>query len=175
MHIIKISPVSFKIILTKEDLQRCGVNNIFEHSELSGDFFAEIIDETNRLYGNPFTSGSLDADFFESKDGGGELFISKRVKPENSIYIFTTEIIENLIMLCKRLYTLNIKDDKGLYFCNGKYSLLVCFEKSDFMLFSVMSEYGNVSRATKLDIWHIQEHANVIIEKNAVGTFANTF
>ena len=175
MHIIKISPVSFKIVLTKEDLQRCGVSNILEHSELSGDFFAEIIDETNRLYGNPFTGGLLDADFFESKNGGGELFISKRVKSENSIYIFTTEIIENLIMLCKRLYTLNIKDDKGLYFCNGKYSLLIYSEKERAILFSILSEYGNVSMATKLDIWHIQEHADAVIKENAVSTFANTF
>lgn len=175
MHIIKISPVSFKIILSKEDIQRCGVSNIFEHSELSGDFFTEIIDETNRLYGNPFTCGSLDADFFESKDGGGELFISKRVKSEGRTYIFTTDNPENLIMLCKRLYTLDIKDDKGLYFCNGNYSLLIYSEKRDSILFSVLSEYGNVSKATKLNIWHIQEHANVIIEKNAVSIFANTF
>ena len=89
MHIIKISPMSFKIILSKKDLQRHGVNNILEHADISGDFFAEIIEETNRLYGNPFDEGPLDADFFESKDGGGELFISKRKTQKKNVSNFS--------------------------------------------------------------------------------------
>ena len=91
MHIIKITPCSFKIVLSKEDLKRHGIDNILEHADLSGDFFADIIEQTNRLYGSPFKEGAIDAEFFEGKDGGGELFIcsSKKVC-KSTFYIFTT-------------------------------------------------------------------------------------
>ena len=174
MHIIKISPMSFKIILSKKDLQRHGVNNMLEHADISGDFFAEIIEETNRLYGNPFDEGPLDADFFESKDGGGELFISKRKTQKNTVYCLESEKIDNLISLCKRIYTYN-KNDSRLYYFNGKYSLLIYLREKDHALYSILSEYGQVSEVGKFHTWTLDEHGDLLIKDDAVGKTAVVF
>ena len=178
MHIIKITPCSFKIVLSKEDLMRHGVDNILEHADLSGDFFADIIEETNRLYGSPFKEGAIDAEFFEGKDGGGELFIcsSKKVH-KSTFYLFTTYELENLISLCKRLVTKShIQNDNRLYFDNdGKYSLLIHCGKRDDTLVSVMKEYGNASEITKFKISVLEEHSLLLISENATRTIAQTF
>lgn len=176
MHIIKISPHSFKIVLSKEDLMRHGVDNILDNTDISGDFFAEIIEETNRIYGSPFKEGAIDAEFFESKDGGGELFICSSTKVCKSIfYLFTAHDIENLISLCKRLYSNYIYNDSRLYFNDGKYSLLIHCPKRDITLFSILKEYGNASEITKFCIWLIEEHAQFLINENAIKTIAESF
>ena len=176
MHIIKISPHSFKIVLSKEDLKRYGVCDILENSTISGDFFADIIEETNRLYGNPFGEGSIDAEFFEDKEGGGELFLcSSKNSFKSTFYLFSATELENLIFLCKRLYPNYIQNDRGLYFNDGKYSLLICCEKRDSVLFSVMKEYGNVSEITKFGIWLLEEHARVLIPENASKEISQSF
>lgn len=176
MHIIKISPYSFKIVLSKEDLKQHGVYNIMENSDISVDFFADIIEETNRLYGNPFKEGSIDAEFFEGKDGSGELFIcSSKNSFKSTFYLFATSELENLILLCKRLYSNYIQNDKGLYFINGKYSLLIHCDKRDNLLFSVMKEYGNASEITKFGIWLLEEHAQLLIAENAIRALCDAF
>lgn len=173
MHIIKITPCSFKIILSKDDLARSGRDNIFNHTDISGDFFAQIIDETNRLYGNPFTEGSVDAEFFASKDGGGELFLSKsNTEYKHTYYIFITQSTDSLVMLCKRLSFSGITYDSSLYHADGNYSLIIFSEKRDSLLLSVLKEYGSASETSSFRTWLLDEHASIILEKDAVTTIA---
>lgn len=176
MHIIKITPVSFKIILSKEDLQRHGIDNILEKSDISGDFFAEIIDKTNALYGCPFTDGAIDAEFFESKDGGGELFLCQAKSAHKAItYLFRCQDLESLIALCKRLNTPDTKNDSRLYFDDGKYSLLIfCLERNGFLL-SILKEYGSASEISRLQTWLLEEHANIIFSENAICGICSHF
>ena len=175
MHIIKISPVSFKIILTKEDLKCHGVENILHHTELCSDFFEEIIRETNSLFENPFTEGAVDAEFFESKDGGGELFISRSNRNTKSItYIYSTESIEHIFALCKRL-NISFKPKKSRLFFDGKnYLLLLTYPKRNSILASFISEYGALREAGKLCEWIAEEHAKLLVEGDAVGTIAKS-
>lgn len=179
MHIIKITPVSFKIILTKEDLQRHGIEHISSYSGydgFDGDFFAEIIEKTNTLYGCPFKEGAVDAEFFESKDGGGELFICRaRHIGKTVIYLFEAENSENLFLLCNKLKNTGTTNDSRLYFYNGKYSLLLLFEeKNDFVL-SILKEFGNAEKISKLQMWVVEEHASIILEENAIETITEYF
>lgn len=172
MHIIKISPVSFKIILSKEDLQRNGVENIFEHAEYSGDFFAKIIEKTNALYGNPFKSGSVDADFFASKDGGGELFISKK---SCFSYLFRTKSLDNLISLCKQL-SLGLRPQSStLYFDDGIYCLLTEYDFKDEILVSRIKEYGDFRASGIFEKWLLEEHGKLLISGNAVQSICRNF
>lgn len=176
MHIIKISPVSFKIILSKEDLMRHGVDNILNHADISGDFFEEIIEETNRLYGNPFVEGAIDAEFFESKDGGGELFlVSSKKSIKSSTYLFRTESSDALISLCRRLSEQGTLFDSKLFFEGGKYSLILFCQKGNDFLVPQMKEYGTASEITLLQRWLIEEHARLIIDKGAIEHISENF
>ena len=168
MHIIKISPVSFKIVLSKQDLKRHGVENILHHTDISGDFFEEIMNETNRLYGNPFTYGSIDAEFFESKNGGGELFLCKSKSTCGVItYLFKTSDSDVLFSLCKRLSGFDFCYDSKLFLEKDVYSLLLlCRERNDFLL-SVIKEYGKVSEISRLQVWLLEEHSALLIDSHA--------
>ncbi|MBR2021512.1 MAG: adaptor protein MecA [Clostridia bacterium] len=176
MHIIKISPVSFKIILSKEDLMRHGVENILNHADISGDFFGEIIEQTNRLYGNPFVEGAIDAEFFESKDGGGELFlVSSKKSIKSTTYLFRTESSDALISLCRRLSEQSTIAESRLFFDEGKYSLILLCQKGDDFLVSLMKEYGTVSEISLLQRWLLEEHARLIIDKEATRRITEAF
>ncbi len=176
MHIIKISPQSFKIVLSKDDLKRHGVENILHHADMSGDFFEEIIRETNRIYGSPFAEGAIDAEFFESKDGGGELFICSSKSSHKSItYLFRTDNCESLIKLCKRLMLSNPPCDSRLFHQDGRYSMLLFYQSRDSILIPVMKEFGTASEISKIQIWLLEEHESVIIDKDAIHTVAESF
>lgn len=169
MHIIKITPVSFKIILTREDLQRYGVENILEDERYSGEFFAEIIDRTNSLYGCPFREGSVDAEFFASKDGGGELFLSStRNNKTPHTYLFRTNSLDNLIVLCNYLAGTHLPQHSTLYFDDNIYCLLMEYEKRDDFLISRIREFGDLKTAGKLEIWLIEEHGKIIMQNHAI-------
>lgn len=167
MHIIKITPHSFKIILSKEDLMRHGVQNIFDSKELSGEFFAEIINETNSLFGNPFISGSIDAEFFEGKDGGGELFLSSGVFKKTVTYLFRTRDFESLLCLCKRLSDFLMPENSALYTEKGEYCLLLEYENAEKPVLPYLKEYGHAEKINKIQRWLLEEHAEAIMTENA--------
>lgn len=175
MQIIKITPNSFKIILTKEDLERCGAG-IFENQDLSDELLAEIIEKTNRLYGSPFGEGAVDAEFFESKDGGGELFISsaKHIN-KSTVYLFSSQSSDNLPILCKRIMSLHIHTQSTLYFESGLYFLAIfCNERSDILL-SILKEYGISAEINRFKLWLLEEHASVICEKGAIERLSQLY
>ena len=173
MHIIKITPHSFKIILTKDELEKHG-ESILENKELSKQFFMHIIDETNRLYDNPFAQGSIDAEFFESKDGGGELFISKITSENGFSYLYSTKNLENLISLCKRLCD-NPPQKSRLYCENDTFFLVMHFDVHNTFTLPSIKEYGDCHKISKLKSWFLEEHADVIIRENAVQTTSLAF
>jgi hypothetical protein len=168
MHIIKITPQSFKIILTNDELIR-GKD---EFCDISDDMFRHIIEETNRLYGNPFDRGTIDAEFFASKDGGGELFISLSKQNENMYLAFTSKSSDDLLMLCRRLAKSSGTYKSTLYYGGGEYTLVIMCEGGGFLL-SLLKEYGNARRISPLSLWVLDEHAKKIVEGNAVGTIAH--
>ena len=175
MHIIKITPHSFKIVLSKEDLKTHGVENILESKSFLGDFFAEIIEETNALYGNPFANGSVNAEFFESKDGGGELFISSSCINKEVTYLFMTRDFEILTNLCKRLAVSSTPVDSILFASDNGYSLLLYYTETEDFVFSCLKEYGEVVEANRLKQWMLYEHAKVLIDKKAVEHISDVF
>ncbi len=169
MHIIKITPVSFKIILSKEDLQKHGVENILEDERYSGEFFAEIIDRTNTLYGSPFKEGAVDAEFFASKEGGGELFISCSQKNNSHVtYLFKTKSLDNLISLCCRLLRCHSHKSSTLYYEEEIYCLLLTFDAKNDLVFSRIKEYGHLKASGEFERWSLEEYGKLLIKDNAI-------
>ena len=166
MHIIKITPRSFKIILTKDELIR-GKDDI---SDISDDMFRHIIDEANRLYNNPFTGGTIDAEFFASKDGGAELFLTKGPdKTENAVYLFKTDSSDILISLCKHLKSKGFTYASRLYFHDDIYKLAISPTDKNNLFSHLLSEYGEAKKISPLQKWILDEHARIIISDHAVN------
>lgn len=169
MHIIKITPKSFKIILSKEDLQRFGAGNIFDYPDMSGELFSEIIERTNALYGSPFTEGAVDAEFFESKDGGGELFITKHICESSDVtYVFEASCSDRLRSLCKRLRKMGLSGESRLFFDGNSYKLILKLKETEEITKAVIREYGELKKAGKMSLWQIEEHAKLICPSDAI-------
>ena len=168
MHIIKITPKSFKIILTKDELVR-GKDDI---PDITDEMLKKIITETNRLYDNPFAYGTVDAEFFASKDGGGELFISKTSENgKDTCLCFVTDSSDNLSALCHRLSALDATYKSTLYLHNENYTLVLADVNAP-LLEPILHEYGKAEKVSPLRLWIIDEHAHKIIEDNAVSLIA---
>lgn len=175
MQIIKITPHSFKIILTKDDLRQVGAENIIQDAA-DRDFLREIIDKTNEMYDHPFDAGTINAEFFESKDGGAELFLfTSGYRTSDETYILTTDTVESILPLCNVLANDKKLNESSLYCSNNIYYLFLVYAYADRFTSARLMEYGSFSKASKLLMWHITEHAKVIFENNALERLAEIF
>ena len=176
MHIIKITSVSFKIILTKEDVDKYCKKYVLNDKIDSYGFYAEIKDKTDALFDYPFDELSVDAEFFESKDGGGELFLTAIPKIKLHNYIFLTKDSDVLSSLCLRLVKFKMPVESKLYFNNDCYNLLVKFEEMpDEVIVGVMNEYGECNIVEDIYDWYLQEHAKCIFENDALVKIVQKF
>lgn len=173
MHIIKISPQSFKIILSKSDIEKYG-ELPFETADYNRRFFEDIIHKTGMLYGLSLSEETIDANFFESKDGGGELFLSVGCGKE-STYIFSTDNTEVLIGLCKCLASSGTHIPSTLYSDGGVYRLALRLCTKNAMTLAVIREYGNIEKSGDFEVWYLDEHAKVLCGENAVEKIASSF
>jgi len=173
MQIIKISPQSFKIILSKSDIEEYG-ESPFGTQDYNQRFFEDIIHRTSTLYGISLSEGTIDASFFESKDGGGELFLSVCCGKEGA-YIFSTDNTEVLISLCKCLTSSGTHIPSTLYSDGGIYRLTLKLCTQSAMTLALIREYGKAEKAGDFEIWHLDEHAKVLCRENAVERIASSF
>lgn len=170
MHIIKISSASFKIILTKEDVEKYRKKYVADDKIDSYGFFCEIKEKTDWLFDYPFDDLSVNAEFFQSKDGGGELFFT--AKPRKSVhnYCFKTTDSDMLFKMCTRLSCEKTCCESKLCFYDNNYCLVLSFDDvPGEIIIGIMSEYGDVFKCTQLYIWHLQEHGKSIFELDAVN------
>ena len=169
MHIIKISSASFKIILTKEDVEKYSKKYVSDDKIDSYGFFCEIKDKTDSLFDYPFDALSVSAEFFQSKDGGGELFLTAKQKPCIHNYCFKTQSSDMLFKMCNSIGK-RMKDfESKLYFYNNLYHIILCFENTpDEFLIALMSEYGEISKCLPILEWHLSEHAKCIFNVDAI-------
>ncbi len=172
MQIIKISPKSFKIILTKDDLTLSGMENTYDYLGFSKEFFAKVIDEANEKYGADFGCGVIDAEFFEDKYGGGELFLHEaHALSSTNAYAFYAQQSEILIRLCKRLG--KGVSDSTLY-CGDNIYILMLFlcDGSDFLQ-ATIKEFGTLKKLSDFGVWEIQEHSRILIKDSAIEILAS--
>ena len=167
MYIIKISSDSYKIILSKEDLNEYG-SNVFDGGESSKRFFSVILEKVASSHQNSVKSCIAHAEFFEDKFGGGELFLCLCAeKADLCGYKFSSGYIEDIVSVCKAVENMGIDTSSKLFECNGLYHIFFFTSKDNLRLKNIISEYGECKNAEKILLWQIEEHGRVLLASDA--------
>ncbi len=192
MELIKVNSLKLKIILSPLDIKNLGLDTSQGDCEesLSMRAFREILDKAKEQTGFESGTAQLYVQFYPSKDGGGEMYITRRgfQLPEGKIRhfgdsgtidIFSTYITvfkssENLIAICKRLCSDGFTGTSILYTCIGKY-FLVLNGTSTENFNTYLSEYGKAYVSDSLMLAFLEEHGNKLCENNTVETFCEIF
>ncbi len=175
MQIIKITPRCFKAILSKNDLGAYGEKDLSDYKWQKA-LLCRVISKARQLYGSEFSKKNLYAEFFQSKDGGGEIFItSKEQASATFVYLFKTQSFENLVLLCKRLYSLKKPVRSSLYLYKGNYCLTVFGDEKSTYIKNILAEYGSAELTSQNKMLHIAEFGKKICANNAVSCFATYF
>ena len=167
MHIIKISPDSFKVILSKSDMEKYGSAS-FDGSDNSKKMLNHILSLLKNK-DKSCAGGITHAEFFEDKFGGGELFL--RLSPNTgkaARYIFSSKSIESIIEASKVIASKYGNVSSRLFCFDGFYRLLVFSKIPLPMITSRLGEFGQCRKAEKSDIWLTEEHGTVLIPCRAV-------
>ena len=175
MYIIKITDNSYKIILSKNDLSKYP-EEIFKGGETSKLFFSDILSDlhTDRVH----VAGSCiaHAEFFEDKYGGGELFICFHQNKSNYIcYQFSSQNIEDIINICLAANRTDIIKASKLFLCSENYHLLLFIDEENPLLKGIIKEFGSCTTASELEVWQLEEHCRILIDRNAVNVICNHF
>ncbi len=192
MELIKVNSLKLKIILTPFDIEHLGLDTNGGDCEesLSMRAFREILDKAKEQTGFESGASQLYVQFYPSKDGGGEMYITRKsihmgegnirhigdggTFDIRSTYITVFKSSENLIALCRRLHGDRFTGTSMLYNCAGKY-FLVLNGISDENFNTYLAEYGKAFVSDSLRLAFLEEHGNLLCENNTVETFCEIF
>ncbi len=180
MELIKVNSSKMKIILTDNDFKQMGVDAFsFDYTnEKSKEAIKKILKLARQESDFDIISAKLLIEYFPSKKGGGEIYISKLENSEKNntkLYISAfSQNLENIISICKNFKETNLKS--RLYSINSGYLLLLKLEKyhkqkiipTDFLW---MSDFAKVKICTDLSKTYLDEYALCICSENAIETF----
>ena len=199
MELIRISDSKLKIMLTPMDMRQFELNtdNFYDDSERMHRSFRMLFDEVKRQSGFEADDHRISVQYFPSREGGCEMFISNlsgdkekgtcaltpacEIQPTAHTrgsfcrsFAYRFEGLEELLSVCRRLLPMDYitassayRDDGGRY-----YLFLSTFAASPFAtpeeLYFVV-EYGSIENASQLRLY-LAEHGTVICAEDAVGT-----
>ncbi len=198
MELIKVNTAKLKVILTPNDIQELDIdsNSFDSSSHLSQKAFRNILLKAKEKVGFDAYGCKLYADYFPSRDGGGELYLTRKAKilPEedsntsyrkkcilntqnhtSQSYIVIPDNLDTLISLCQKLSCDGFSFESTLYYHKGKYYLYIynCQNKTDIPCY--ICEYGNVFFADSTRLFYLLEHADTLCKTNAVKIIAQNF
>ena len=180
MELIKVDSTKLKIILTPSDMTDRGLTATgFDYADTASKrAFWDILDKAKEETGFDACHGRLYVRFFPSTDGGGELYITKKMRFEKSdgnskenVTVIGFGSSEELIQLCGRLRADGFESPSDLYLYNGNY-FLVLHELTDELY---ISEYGISLRDVSLCVSILKEHGKLLCESKTVETFCEIF
>ena len=199
MELIRISDSKLKIMLTPMDMRQFELNtdNFYDDSEKMHRSFRKLFEEVKRQSGFEADDHRISVQYFPSREGGCEMFISNlsgdrekspcALTPAQEMqpmartrgnfcrsFAYRFEGLEELLSVCRRLLPMDYisassawRDDGGRY-----YLFLSTFAASPFAtpeeLYFVV-EYGTIENASQLRLY-LAEHGTVICAEDAVGT-----
>ena len=199
MELIRISDSKLKIMLTPMDMRQFELNtdNFYDDSEKMHRSFRMLFDEVKRQSGFEADDHRISVQYFPSREGGCEMFISNlsgdkekgtcaltpacemqpAARTRGSFcrsFAYRFEGLEELLSVCRRLLPMDYitassayRDDGGRY-----YLFLSTFAASPFAtpeeLYFVV-EYGSIENASQLKLY-LAEHGAVVCAEDAVGT-----
>lgn len=199
MELIRISDSKLKVMLTPMDMRQfeLSTDNFYDDSEKMHRSFRLLLDEVKRQSGFEADDHRISVQYFPSREGGCEMFISN-LSPERESttcaltpasgmqpatrtrgsfcrsFAYRFDGLEELLSVCRRLLPLDYitassawRDDAGRY-----YLILNTFAASPFAtpeeLYFVV-EYGRLENAAQLRLY-LSEHGEVVCAEDAIGT-----
>ena len=199
MELIRISEGKLKIMLTPTDMRQfeLSTDNFYDDSEKMHRSFRLLLDEVKRQSGFEADDHRISVQYFPSREGGCEMFISNlsgerekstcALTPAQEIqpvtrtrgsfcrsFAYRFEELGELLAVCQRLLPMDYitassayRDDAGRY-----YLFISTFAASPFAtpeeLYFVV-EYGSIENAAQLRLY-LAEHGAVVCAEDAVGT-----
>lgn len=199
MELIRISNSKLKIMLTPMDMRQFELSNdnFYDDSEKMHRSFRLLLDEVKRQSGFEADDHRISVQYFPSREGGCEMFISNlsgdkengscaltpapEMQPAprtrgsfSRSFAYRFEGLDELLSVCRRLLPMDYinassawQDDTGQY-----YLFLNTFSTSPFAtpeeLYFVV-EYGTIENASQLRLY-LAEHGTVICAENAIST-----
>ena len=199
MELIRISDSKLKIMLTPTDMRQfeLSTDNFYDDSEKMHRSFRRLFDEVRRQSGFEADDHRISVQYFPSREGGCEMFISNlsgdrergscaltpaqemqpapRTRPSFCrSFAYRFEWLEELLAVCRRLLPMDYisassawRDDAGRY-----YLFINTFASSPFAtpeeLYFIV-EYGHLENAAQLRLY-LAEHGAVVCAEDAVGT-----
>jgi negative regulator of genetic competence, sporulation and motility len=199
MELIRISDSKLKIMLTPMDMRQfeLSTDNFYDDSEKMHRSFRLLLDEVRRQSGFEADDHRISVQYFPSREGGCEMFISnlsgerdrgtcaltpaQEMKPVTRTrgsfcrsFAYRFEGLDELLSVCRRLLPMDYitassayRDDAGRY-----YLFISTFAASPFAtpeeLYFVV-EYGSIENAAQLRLY-LAEHGAVVCAEDAVGT-----
>lgn len=199
MELIRISDSKLKIMLTPTDMRNFELctDNFCDDSEKMHHSFRLLLDEVKRQSGFEADDHRISVQYFPSREGGCEMFISNlsgerdratcALTPAQGMqpatrtrgsfcrsFAYRFERLDDLLCVCRRLLPMDYitassayRDDAGRY-----YLILNTFAASPFAtpeeLYFVV-EYGHLENAAQLRLY-LSEHGAVVCAEDAVGT-----
>ena len=199
MELIRISEGKLKIMLTPTDMHQfeLSTDNFCNSSEQMHRSFRLLLDEVKRQSGFEADDHSISVQYFPSREGGCEMFISNLSGDKNQSscaltpaqgmqpstrsrgsfcrsFAYRFDGMGELLSVCRRLLPMDYisassawRDDAGRY-----YLFLSTYASSPFAtpeeLYFVV-EYGHVENAAQLRLY-LAEHGTTVCAEDAVGT-----
>ena len=199
MELIRISDSKLKIMLTPVDMRQFELNTdtFYDDGEQMHRSFRLLLDEVKRQSGFEADDHRISVQYFPSREGGCEMFISNlsgerehsscaltpalgmqpATRTRGSFcrsFAYRFEGLDELLSVCRRLLPMDYisassawRDDMGRY-----YLFINTFAASPFAtpeeLYFVV-EYGSVENAAQLRLY-LAEHGAVVCAEDAIGT-----
>ncbi|MBQ7173135.1 MAG: adaptor protein MecA [Clostridia bacterium] len=193
MELIRISDCKLKVMLTQADIERLHFDPESDSSEDLHRSFRSLLLEIQRRSGFTADGKELSIQYFPSREGGCEMFISNLREKEpksNSAsslapceitgfrkeYVFRFCEMNLLLTACKRLLQIGYAGDSEAYVDEGEQWFLILslisshpFEMPEELFF--LSEYGRQESATDAKIY-LAEHGRRLCPDSAVPILA---
>ena len=199
MELIRIGEGKLKIMLTPTDMRQfeLSTDNFYDDSEKMHRSFRMLLDEVRRQSGFEADDHRISVQYFPSREGGCEMFISnlsndreratcaltpaQGMQPSTRTrgsfcrsFAYRFEGMNDLLSVCRRLLPMDYisassawRDDAGRY-----YLFINTFASSPFAtpeeLYFIV-EYGHLENAAQLRLY-LAEHGAVVCAEDAVGT-----
>ena len=192
MELIRISDRKVKIMLTPTDMSHFELDAIDLEQNVGGRLEAirHLLDEIRRQTDFDADEHSLSVQYFPSREGGCEMFISNlksQESPKTALqpirkggfrreYAYRFATLHDLLHACQRLISIGYGEESAVYRDeHGVYFLfLTVIASSPFSMppeLEFLVEYGNLENAAILRLY-IYEHASLVAKPNAARQLA---
>lgn len=189
MEIIEINSENYKIILSESDLVSFGTDSKSFTSDYisSKSALSTILMKLHEKNGITSKPDSMLVQFFPSRSGGGELFLSYKKKEYYSKRVFKSDSdrsrlhtalfdsLDDMILLLHRFRNDTYFPKSDLFYDGRHYILCIYQNKNAKDLPDYIHEYAHVCITDELAAAKLYEHTECICKNNAAEIISSHF